>query len=83
MKTVDIITASKKVGGSFRLTALLQRRVTELMHGAPPLVYAENPRDFIEIALNEVLNDKINLVFDPEEREEIIPTQNIDEISDT
>ncbi len=67
MKTSDIIKATDIVGGSFKLTALLQNRVVELMRGAPPLVKAIDRRDLIDIALREVLEGKITLVPDTEE----------------
>lgn len=61
MKTSDIIKAAGMVGGSFKLTALLQKRAVELMHGAPPLVDKFDRRDIIGIALQEVLEGKIEL----------------------
>lgn len=58
--------AMKKVGNRFKLTVLTQKRVRELQHGAPRLIQAET-RDPIEIALLEIIHDKISLV-EPEER---------------
>jgi len=48
-----------KVGGKFRLTALVQRRLTQLMGGARPLVdhYDMTP---IEIVMEEIREDKIH-----------------------
>ena len=51
----------KKVGGSFKLAALIQKRVLELMQGAKPLVPRENMTD-LEVAIREVRKDKIALV---------------------
>jgi len=55
-----------RVGGRFKLTALLQKRVRELVAGAPRLVdiRSENP---IDIAIAEVRAGKIELV--PEDAE--------------
>lgn len=56
----------QKVGGRFLLTALLQKRVRELVAGAPRLVEirSENP---IDIAIEEIRAGKIDLV--PEDAE--------------
>ena len=53
----------KKVGGQFRLTALIQRRLKELIEGARPLVATEG-RTMIEIAVQEILEDKIAIDYD-------------------
>ena len=55
-----------KVGGRFKLTALLQKRIRELVAGAPRLIESnsENP---IDIAIEEVRANKIELV--PEDAE--------------
>lgn len=51
----------QKIGGRFQLTALLQKRIRELVAGAPRLVEirSENP---IDIAIEEVKAGKIELV---------------------
>ena len=56
----------QKVGGRFMLTALLQKRVRELVAGAPRLVdiRSENP---IDVAIEEIRAGKIDLV--PEDAE--------------
>ena len=51
---------SSKVGGLFKLTVLLQKRIRELVNGAPKLVETST-EDFIKIALMEVEQDKISL----------------------
>jgi DNA-directed RNA polymerase subunit K/omega len=66
MKTAEIIEAAHKVGGHFRLTALLQKRVVELMRGAPPLVANPDRKDLIGTALREVLEGKIGLQIEIE-----------------
>jgi DNA-directed RNA polymerase subunit omega len=47
-----------KVGGRFKLTALIQRRVRELMEGARPLVERQGRSD-IEVAITEIAEGKI------------------------
>ncbi|MCB1281708.1 MAG: DNA-directed RNA polymerase subunit omega [Salinibacterium sp.] len=48
----------KKVGGRFRLCALIQRRLVELMEGARPLIEREGRSD-LEVAVEEIVQDKI------------------------
>jgi len=52
-------------GGRFKLTALIQHRVRELMDGARPLVERKGRND-IEVAIEEVLEGKIALAETPE-----------------
>jgi len=52
----------KKVGGQFRLTALVQRRLKELIEGARPLVETEG-KTIIEIAVAEVQEGKIAIDY--------------------
>jgi DNA-directed RNA polymerase subunit omega len=52
-----------KVGGRFKLCALIQRRLVQLMEGARPLV-ERNGRTDLEIVIDEILSDKIALDFD-------------------
>lgn len=49
-----------KVGGRFRLCALIQRRLVELMNGARPLVERADRTD-LEIVIEEIMQDKITL----------------------
>jgi DNA-directed RNA polymerase subunit K/omega len=55
-------------GGKFRLTVLLQRRVTELVEGAPRLVTLDQKyeKDFIRVAVEELKQGKIRLADDNE-----------------
>jgi len=50
----------KKVGGRFKLSALIQKRVAALLAGAKPTVNM-NTKDVIAIAIREVLEDRIYL----------------------
>jgi len=52
-----------KVGGRFKLTALIQKRMMELMDGARPLVERGNMTD-LEVAVQEVLQDKIAIDYE-------------------
>ena len=52
-----------KVGGRFKLTALVQKRMLELMDGARPLVERGHMTD-LEVAIQEVLHDKIAIDYE-------------------
>jgi DNA-directed RNA polymerase subunit omega len=52
-----------KVGGRFKLCALIQRRLVELMEGARPMV-ERNGRGDLEVVIDEILQDKIAPKFD-------------------
>lgn len=60
LKSDQIIT---KVGGRFKLCALIQRRLVQLMDGARPLVDRRGRSD-LEVAIDEILQDKITAEFD-------------------
>ena len=57
------------VGGKFRLTSLMQKRIVELNRGAPPLVeFEDNDEPTLkQIIIKEILEGKIELA----EREEL------------
>ena len=48
-----------KLGGRFKLTALIQKRWLELMRGARPMVENEGLSE-LETAIREVVEDKID-----------------------
>jgi DNA-directed RNA polymerase subunit omega len=52
-----------KVGGRFKLTALIQRRMLEIMDGARPLVERDNMTD-LEVVIQEILQDKIAIDYE-------------------
>jgi DNA-directed RNA polymerase subunit omega len=52
-----------KVGGRFKLTALIQKRMLELMDGARPLVDRGNLTD-LEVVIQEILQDKIAIDYE-------------------
>ena len=57
----------RQVGGSFKLTALLQKRVRELVRGQKPL-FETRERNYIRIAVEELNRGLIQLVPEEEER---------------
>ena len=59
---------TKKVGGKFRLTSLLQKRLSELVKGSPPLVDLPS-NNFLEVALCEIEKGRIKMI-QPETKEE-------------
>lgn len=52
-----------KVGGRFKLCALIQRRLVQLMDGARPMV-ERNGRSDLEIAVEEIMTGKIEPQLD-------------------
>ena len=60
LKSDEIVN---KVGGRFKLTALIQKRMMELMDGARPLVERENMTD-LEVVIQEILQDKIAIDYE-------------------
>ena len=60
LKSDEIVN---KMGGLFKLTALIQKRMLELMDGARPLVERENMTD-LEVVIQEILQDKITIDYE-------------------
>jgi len=50
-----------KVGGRFKLAALIQRRMSELMQGSRPLIEDAGDKTMLEIVVQEILQDKITV----------------------
>ena len=48
-----------KVGGRFKLTALVQKRLSELLQGSRPLIEESEGKTMLEIVVQEILQDKI------------------------
>lgn len=48
-----------KVGGRFKLVALIQKRMQELIRGGRPLIDDAEGRSMMEIVTQEILQDKI------------------------
>ncbi len=63
LKSEDLVN---KVGGRFKLVALMQKRLRELLEGSRPLIDDIEGRTQLEIVAQEILQDKIaidNLVM--------------------
>ena len=60
LKSDEIVN---KVGGRFKLTAMIQKRMIELMDGARPLVAREGLTD-LETVIQEILQDKIAIDYE-------------------
>jgi len=52
LKNTDIIN---KVGGRFRLSALIQKRMLEIMQGARPLIEDTEGKTAMEIVIQEII----------------------------
>ena len=63
LKSDDIVN---KVGGRFKLTALIQRRLAEIIDGARPLVERDGRSD-LELVIEEIRQDKITVGWKDEE----------------
>lgn len=61
LKSDEIVN---KVGGRFKLTALIQKRMLELMDGARPLVEREDNQTDLEVVIQEILQDKIAIDYE-------------------
>ena len=49
----------EKVGGAFKVSALIQKRMAELMEGSRPLIENTEGMTMVEIVVQEILQDKI------------------------
>lgn len=61
LKNTDIVD---KVGGKFKLSALIQKRMRELMEGSRPLVDDTEGKTAMEIVVEEIRHDKITFDYD-------------------
>ena len=57
-KSTDIVA---KFGGKFKLTALIQKRLNELLQGSRPLIEDTQGKTQLEIVIQEILEDKITV----------------------
>lgn len=60
LKNTDIVN---KVGGRFKLSALIQKRMLEIMQGARPLIEDTEGLTMMEIAVREIVEDKIAIDY--------------------
>ena len=56
LKSDEIV---RKVGGRFKLTALIQKRMVELLQGSRPMVDRKKGMTDMEVVIQEILEDKI------------------------
>jgi len=61
LKSEEIV---KKVGGKFRLTALIQKRLVELVQGARPLVERKKGMTDLEVVIEEIMQDMISIDYE-------------------
>jgi DNA-directed RNA polymerase subunit omega len=61
LKSDEIVN---KVGGRFKLTALIQKRMLELMEGARPLIERDDQMTDLEVVIQEILQDKIVIDYE-------------------
>jgi len=54
----------RKVGGRFKLSALIQKRLVYLNKGARPFIESDKGRDKLSIVIQEIIEDKIYLDMD-------------------
>ena len=56
LKNTELVN---KVGGRFKLTALIQKRLEELINGSRPLIEDTEGKTNLEIVVQEIKEDKI------------------------
>ena len=56
----------KRVGGAFRLTALVQRRLKELIEGARPMIDTQG-KTLVEVAVEEIAEGKVVIDYERSE----------------
>jgi len=66
LKSEQIIN---KVGGRFKLAALVQKRMGELLQGSRPLIEDAEGKTMLEIVVQEILQDKITIEQTPNEQD--------------
>jgi len=58
LKNTELVN---KVGGRFKLSSLIQKRMLEIMQGARPLIEDTEGLTMMEIAVREIVEDKITI----------------------
>lgn len=61
LKSDDLVY---KVGGRFKLAALVQKRWGELLEGARPLIQRKSGMTDMEVVIQEILEDKITIDYE-------------------
>ena len=71
LKNTEIVN---KVGGRFKLSALIQKRMIELMEGGRPLIEDTEGKTSMEIVVEEIKKGKIVLdVTGDEKKPKVVP----------
>ncbi len=68
LKSTELVS---KVGGRFKLTALIQKRLDELVQGARPLIEDAEGKTMLEIVIQEILQDKITVDIQDSKGEQV------------
>jgi DNA-directed RNA polymerase subunit omega len=63
----------EKVGGAFKLSALIQKRMAELLEGSRPLIENTAGKTMIEIVVEEIMQDKIAPDYNTEPKNIDVP----------
>ncbi len=61
LKNIELV---RKVGGRFKLTALIQKRLMELMQGGRPLIEDTEGMSQLQIVVEEIKRDKITIDYE-------------------
>ena len=69
LKSEEIV---EKFGGRFKLTAVIQRRLVQLLEGARPMVERDGRTD-LEVVIQEILEDKLEIDDSPIEDADLLP----------
>lgn len=63
LKSEEVV---EKAGGRFKLCAMIQKRLQEIVDGARPMVEREGRSD-LEVVIDEILQDKVVVDYDRSE----------------
>lgn len=55
----DLDALVKRLGGRFKLTVLIQKRIQDLARGAAPLVETAKEGSLIDVAIEEIAQGKV------------------------
>jgi len=67
LKNEDLV---RKVGGRFKLTALIQKRWLEIMQGSRPMIDRKKGMTDLDVAVQEIVEDKIGIDY---EKSDVLP----------
>lgn len=67
LKNEDLV---RKVGGRFKLTALIQKRWLEIMQGSRPMVERKKGMTDLDVAVQEIVEEKIGIDY---EKSDVLP----------